>query len=397
MSRAVASSLLAKLLGVAALVGAIGCATPPKPPELDAFEKLRNDPGVPAAQKKAPDLVKGADRLLKQSREDWQGNDLKESRSAALLGQIKLKHALALADQDEAKRRVAEADEKLDEAEEEEKRLQKDMVALNEQVALLKRLTAADADKQRLAQELQAQQQRATEQAAVEKAKDAAQEKVSEAERAIQAADNVKASEFAKVPYSSAKDNLTRAQQEVAQGNFKAAETSAAMARTKAVEAAAAAKAPFEAEAQSAESKQRAESLMRDAAAIPGIVVKRDQRGTLQRIVLPVGADSLFNRRETMVAPGKDAILDPIAALMKKYATFPVQVVGYTDTRGRAGELLALSLARAQAVFSALVTRGADPKRLVVSGQGGAEPVSDNRTSPGRTANNRVEIIFLYQ
>jgi outer membrane protein OmpA-like peptidoglycan-associated protein len=71
--------------------------------------------------------------------------------------------------------------------------------------------------------------------------------------------------------------------------------------------------------------------------------------------------------------------------------------VGYTDNRGKTGELLALSLARAQSVFSALVLRGVEAKRMVVSGQGGAEPVSDNRTVAGRAQNNRIEIVFLYQ
>jgi flagellar motor protein MotB len=34
---------------------------------------------------------------------------------------------------------------------------------------------------------------------------------------------------------------------------------------------------------------------------------------------------------------------------------------------------------------------------MVVSGQGPAEPISDNRTPTGRAINNRVEIVFVYQ
>jgi flagellar motor protein MotB len=48
-------------------------------------------------------------------------------------------------------------------------------------------------------------------------------------------------------------------------------------------------------------------------------------------------------------------------------------------------------------VFSALVVRGVDAKRMVVSGQGSAEPIADNRTANGRARNNRIEIVFLYQ
>ena len=42
--------------------------------------------------------------------------------------------------------------------------------------------------------------------------------------------------------------------------------------------------------------------------------------------------------------------------------------------------------------LSALITRGVDTRRLVFSGQGSAEPISDNRTTAGRAQNNRVEI-----
>jgi OOP family OmpA-OmpF porin len=88
--------------------------------------------------------------------------------------------------------------------------------------------------------------------------------------------------------------------------------------------------------------------------------------------------------------------LDGVGALLKKYPTYTVQVIGHTDNRGKHGELLALSLARAQSVFSALVSRGVDPKRLMVSGQGPDEPITDNKSAAGREQNNRVEVIILY-
>ena len=72
-------------------------------------------------------------------------------------------------------------------------------------------------------------------------------------------------------------------------------------------------------------------------------------------------------------------------------------MIGHTDNRGKHDELVALSLARAQSVYAALVARGVDAKRLMVSGQGPDEPVSDNKTATGREQNNRVEVIFLYQ
>jgi outer membrane protein OmpA-like peptidoglycan-associated protein len=102
-----------------------------------------------------------------------------------------------------------------------------------------------------------------------------------------------------------------------------------------------------------------------------------------------------------VLAPGRDSVLNPIADLIKKkdYQDFPVQVVGHTDSKGGAPQsaLLAMSGARAQSVFNALVTRGVDVRRMMASGQGGAEPIADGRTAAGRASNHRVEIVFLYQ
>jgi outer membrane protein OmpA-like peptidoglycan-associated protein len=375
---------LALLLAAAAALGA--CSTPPKPPELEAFEKLRADPGVRGAAERSPDLVNGADRLLSRATEEWQDNDLSQSRNSALLGQVKLRHALAVSQQAEAKRRMTAADSSAQVAQEEYARLQKELAAVNEQVALLRRLQETN-------QQLSAEQQRGQE----ERLRGGASDRISAAELAVKTADTVNAASHAKVPYGVAVENLARARQELAQGNFQAAQTSAEMAKIKADEAAGIAKPQYEKDSQAEENKARAEALARDAASIPGMVVRREARGSLQRLVIPLAAEQFFPRRATTIASGKESQLEPVANLLKKYPSYPVQIVGYTDNRGRTGEQLATSLARAESVFSALVVRGVDAKRMVVSGQGSAEPVADNRTAAGRARNNRIEIVFLYQ
>jgi outer membrane protein OmpA-like peptidoglycan-associated protein len=371
------------LIGAAALAA---CSTPPKPPELEAFEKLRADPGVRGAAERSPDLVNGADRLLSRATEEWQDNDLPQSRNSALLGQVKLRHALAVSQQAEAKRRMAAADTSAQVAQEEYARLQKELAAVNEQVALLRRLNETN-------QQLSAEQQRGQE----ERLRGGAADRISAAELAVKTADTVNAANHAKVPYGVAVENLARARQELAQGNLQGAQTSAEMAKIKADEAAGIAKPLYERDAQTEENKARAEALARDAASIAGVIVRREARGSLQRLVLPLEAERFFPRRATTIATGKETQLEPVANLLKKYPNYPVQIVGYTDNRGRTGEQLAMSLARAESVFSALVVRGVDAKRMVVSGQGSAEPVADNRTAAGRARNNRIEIVFLYQ
>jgi outer membrane protein OmpA-like peptidoglycan-associated protein len=367
-------------------LAALGCATPPKPPELEAFEKLRADPGVDAAARRSPDLVTGADRLLRRAQEEWQDNEIPQARSSALMGQVKLRHALALAEEAEAKRRITAAEASTRQAQEEYARLQKELTAVNEQVGLLRRL-------QETSQQLSAEQQRAQE----DRLRAGATDRISDAELAIKTADTVNASTHAKVPYTLAVENLTRARQELQAGSFQSAQTSAEMAKIKAEEATATAKPQYERVTQAEENKARAEALARDAASIPGVVVRREARGSLQRMVIPLESERLFTRRGTSLDAAKEGMLEPLATLLKKYPSYPVQIVGYTDNRGRTGEQLAFSLARAESVYSALVVRGVDAKRLVVSGQGSADPIADNRTATGRSRNNRIEIVFLYQ
>jgi outer membrane protein OmpA-like peptidoglycan-associated protein len=382
----------ALLLALTAALAA--CSTPPKPPELEAFEKLRSDPAADAAAKRNPDWSAAPTTCSQRAKDEWQSNDLEEARNSSLLGQIKLKHALALFEQERAPqahgrggRRDPERRGRI------RRRLQKDLASLNEQVALLKRLGDAANERQKLAQQLTDEQKKANE----ERVKAGAADRMADAELAIKTAEDRQRRHHAKVPYSAAIDNLARARTEFQQSNFQAAQTSAEMAKLKATEATTAAKPIYEQEAQAAENKQRAEALARDSASIPNVIVRREARGSLQRLVIPLQAERLFVKRETTIAPGRDVVLDTISGVMKKYPAFPVQIVGYTDNRGRAGEQLALSLARAQSVFSALVLRGVEAKRMVVSGQGSAEPVSDNRNAAGRAQNNRIEIIFLYQ
>ena len=85
-----------------------------------------------------------------------------------------------------------------------------------------------------------------------------------------------------------------------------------------------------------------------------------------------------------------------VAALVKRYPSYPVQIIGYTDNRGKSGELLAVSAARAQSVYSELAARGVEARRMMASGLGGEEPSFDNKTASGRAKNNRVDIVFLY-
>lgn len=77
----------------------------------------------------------------------------------------------------------------------------------------------------------------------------------------------------------------------------------------------------------------------------------------------------------------------------------PVYVWGYTDNvpmsgRGRFKNNHDLSQARAEAVQKVLAVGMTDPSRFEVEGKGEAEPIGDNASDEGRSANRRVEIMI---
>ena len=383
------------LFGVILAVGA-ACATPPKPRELEVYDVLRqnNQARLPDISKRSPDLVAEAERRSGAAHDEWQSNDLDECRANALLAQIKLKTAIALYDQDQLKAQIQSLSSQESHAQEELAGLSKDLASEQEKLALLQKYVdarkTAEADKAQAMteqQKAQAEQEKLSQQLAAE-------QKIATAQLAMRTADTVEAAQYAKADYTAATDLLAKAQSALKASDFTSAQAAADAAKRSADLAAAAAKPQYEQAEESSQNKARNEALARDAPTIPGVKVRIDPRGDLQRLVIVV--PELFTKREPNIAAGHDMVLDGIAGLLKKYPNYPVQVIGYTDNRGRSTELIALSAARAQAVYSALAERGVDTKRLMVSGLGGEEPFTDNRSSAGRAKNNRVEIVFLY-
>jgi len=383
-------------LGPVALVAALvlGCATPPRPRELDAYDALKKDPNVGAAAKRSPDLVTSSDKLGSKANEEWQSNDLEESRRDALMAQVKLKTALSLAEQDRLKAKIEKLSADQAAAEEELASVSKDLASETEKLALLQKYLearkTADADKQRLAAQMSSDQQKAealSQQLATE-------QKIAAAQLSLHTAETVDAAKYASAEYRAATDMISKAQEELKSGAFAPAQASADVAKKNADHAAELAKPKYEQAEAASQNKARDDSLSRDATGIAGVTVRSEKRGDLQRLVVSV--PDLFVKKQTTLAPGHDGVLDGLAQLVNKYPTYPVQVVGHTDNRGKSGELVAISAARAQAVFSALVARGVDAKRLMPSGVGSDEPIEDNHSASGRAKNNRVEIVFLY-
>lgn len=86
--------------------------------------------------------------------------------------------------------------------------------------------------------------------------------------------------------------------------------------------------------------------------------------------------------------------LEQIATLLSGQPKLRALVVGHTDASGRPEYNRELSLRRARAVVSALVSDyGIAAERLLAEGVGMAAPVASNTSEEGRALNRRVELV----
>ncbi|MEM6726578.1 MAG: DUF5723 family protein, partial [Bacteroidota bacterium] len=101
---------------------------------------------------------------------------------------------------------------------------------------------------------------------------------------------------------------------------------------------------------------------------------------------------------------GKATIRNPslsslaqLAEVLLKKPDYRLKIEGHTDSVGSEATNLRLSKNRAQAVKDYLVSTGITPERILVIGQGEAQPIADNSTREGRQLNRRVEMTIVFE
>jgi OOP family OmpA-OmpF porin len=103
-------------------------------------------------------------------------------------------------------------------------------------------------------------------------------------------------------------------------------------------------------------------------------------------------SDALFDFDQALLKPEGKTRLDELAARQQGVTLEAVVATGHTDSVGSDGYNDRLSMRRAEAVKSYLVSRGTDASRVFAEGKGEKQPVADNATVDGRAQNRRVQI-----
>jgi outer membrane protein OmpA-like peptidoglycan-associated protein len=114
---------------------------------------------------------------------------------------------------------------------------------------------------------------------------------------------------------------------------------------------------------------------------------------TPRGMVLTLG-DVLFDTGRAELKPGAGRTLDQLAQFLSEHPDRRVQIDGFTDSVGSDAYNEDLSQRRADAVKTALMTRGIDPARIGTEGYGKSYPVASNTDSGGRQLNRRVEVVI---
>ena len=103
-------------------------------------------------------------------------------------------------------------------------------------------------------------------------------------------------------------------------------------------------------------------------------------------------AETLFDFDKSVVKPAGRTALNDLLLKLQGLNNEAMVTVGHTDSVGSDAYNQKLSLRRAEAVKSYLVSKGVDASRVFVEGKGESQPVADNKAAQGRAKNRRVTV-----
>lgn len=107
--------------------------------------------------------------------------------------------------------------------------------------------------------------------------------------------------------------------------------------------------------------------------------------------------DVMYDFDQWTLSPAGKKMLSEVADKIRKDKKWLyIKIDGHTDTVGSKAYNMDLSLKRAIAAATYLISReGVDPSKLFIEGRGQSSPIAENDTAGGRRNNRRTEILFL--
>ncbi|ATR97442.1 membrane protein [Porphyromonas gingivalis] len=128
-------------------------------------------------------------------------------------------------------------------------------------------------------------------------------------------------------------------------------------------------------------------------AAVPDATIQTVNDG--EAILVTFDSGILFATNSSTLSSNSRTALTKFAANMNKNPDTDIRIVGHTDNTGSDKINDPLSERRAASVYSFLNSQGVSMSRMAAEGRGSHEPVADNSTAAGRSANRRVEVYIL--
>ncbi len=99
-----------------------------------------------------------------------------------------------------------------------------------------------------------------------------------------------------------------------------------------------------------------------------------------------------FDLGKASLSPSSKSELAHLVVLLKENPTVQVEIIGHTDNTGTKTFNQELSIQRARAVVTYLVSQGVDRRKLTYQGFGDSKPIASNDTEEGKKRNRRTEL-----
>jgi outer membrane protein OmpA-like peptidoglycan-associated protein len=117
---------------------------------------------------------------------------------------------------------------------------------------------------------------------------------------------------------------------------------------------------------------------------------------TRTEAALPTDLKFHFDTGTTRMTPDSKDSVDSLLSYMQENPTTRIRIEGFADTTGNPTANEALSVNRARALRSILVSRGIQSSRVEATGMGQGHPVASNDNAPDRAQNRRAEVTLIH-